>query len=197
MWKRLLLLLFAPAALMAQPPSGLSPEKFIVGGSAGIFRIAYDEFTNLYSGRSGLIYGGQALYRVYAPYFAVAKLSMFEKDGAVDSTGAGVHWQQRGINLGVRFISYRERRLVSYLGFGFVFFQIKEDGPASIFNDADRRRNATGLFLNGGLEYRFMSRGSVFLDLEVNSAGLKGKSGLQGNSVGGFSVALGLNVFIF
>jgi len=193
----LLLALLLPAMVGAQPLPGSSPEKFIIGGSSGIFRIAYDDFPGLYDGRAGFIYGGQALLKVFAPYFAVAKLNVFKKDGTIDSTGAAVNWRQRGISIGVRYVGYRERKLVSYLGFGFVFFNIKEDGAASLFGGQAGSRNATGLFLNGGLEYRFAPRASVFLDVEVSSAGLKGKSGFQGNSVGGFSIGLGVNAFIF
>ena len=192
----LLFVLFGSRLASAQPGSGLSPEKLIVGGSAGFFRISYDDFPELYDGRSGFVYGGQVLYKVFAPYFAVAKLYVFEKDGTIDSTGSAVNWRQRGINLGVRYVSYRERKLVSYFGFGFVFFNIKEDGPVSLFGGSGGTRDATGLFLGGGLEYRFTPRASVFLDIEVSSAGLKGKSGFQGNSVGGFSIGMGINLFV-
>lgn len=173
-----------------------SPEKLIAGGSAGIFRISYDAFSELYDGRAGFTYGGQVLYRVFPPYYAVAKLNMFEQDGEIDSTGNAIHWRQRGVNVGVRYINYRERKLVSYFGFGFVFYNIKEDGALSLFSSGDGSRNATGLFLDGGLEYRFAKRASVFFDVEVSSAGLKGKSGFQGNSVGGFSIGLGINLFV-
>jgi hypothetical protein len=190
------IVLLASRFAAAQPAPYLSPEKFIVGGSAGFFRISYDDFPALYDGRAGLNYGGQALLKIFAPYFAVAKLNFFEKDGTVDSTGDAVSWRQRGVNLGVRYISYRERKLVSYFGFGFVFFNINESGPASLFGDTGGTRTATGLFLGGGLEFRFVPRASVFMDVEVSSAGLKGKSGFQGNSVGGFSIGLGMNVFV-
>lgn len=173
-----------------------SPEKMIVGGGVGIFRISYDDFSELYDGRSGFTYGGQVLYKVFAPYYVVAKLNVFRKDGAVDSTGNEISWRQRGINFGVRYIGYRDRKLVSYFGFGFVFYNIKEEGALSLFNSGDVSRNATGLFLGGGLEYRFVKRASVFFDVEVSSAGLKGKSGFQGNSVGGFSIGLGMNLFV-
>jgi len=173
-----------------------SPEKVIVGGGVGVFRISYDDFSELYDGRSGFMYGGQVLYKVYAPYFLVAKLNIFEKSGVRDSTGNELNWRQRGINVGVRYVSYRDRKLVSYFGFGFVFYNIKEEGALSLFNAGDGSRNATGLFLGGGLEYRFVKRASVFFDVEVSSAGLKGKSGFQGNSVGGFSIGLGMNFFL-
>lgn len=197
MQKSLLLMLLVPLMASAQSFAPNGPEKLIVGGSGGIFRIAYDEFTNIYDGRTAFTYGGQALFKVFAPYFVVAQLNIFEKDGTIDSTGAAVNWRQRGINLGVRYVGYRERKLVSYFGFGFVFFNIKEDGPISLFGGSGGTRNATGLFLDGGLEYRFVPRASIFLDVQVSSAGLKGKSGFQGNSVGGFSIGLGVNAFIF
>jgi hypothetical protein len=173
------------------------PEKLIVGGGAGIFRISYDDFSELYNGRSGLAYNGQVLYKVLAPYYAVARIGVFGKDGHVDSTGSEISWRQRGISIGVRYISYRERKLVSYLGFGFVFYDIKEEGAVSLFGNTDGSRDATGLFLDGGLEYRFVQRASIFFDVEVSSAGIEGKSGFQGNSVGGFTIGMGMNFFIF
>lgn len=197
MQKWLVFVLSVPFIAAAQSFAPNAPERLVVGGSAGVFRIAYDDFTDVYDGRSGLAYGGQALLKVFAPYFVVAQLNIFEKDGTIDSTGAAINWRQRGINLGVRYVGYRERKLVSYFGFGFVFFNIKEDGPVSLFGGSGGTHNATGLFLDGGLEYRFVPRASVFLDVEVSSAGLKGKSGFQGNSVGGFSIGLGVNAFIF
>jgi len=192
-----LVLLFALCASPYAFGQGLdidSPEKVIAGGGVGIFRISYDDFSELYDGRAGLIYGGQVLYKIYAPYFLVGKLNIFEKSGGRDSTGAELSWRQRGINVGVRYVSYRDRKLVSYFGFGFVFYNIKEDGALSLFGAGSR--NATGLFLGGGLEYRFVKRASIFFDVEVSSAGLKGKSGFQGNSVGGFSIGMGMNAFI-
>lgn len=191
-----LVALSLPLAVSGQEPLSDGPEKLIVGGSAGIFRISYDDFPELYDGRSGFTYSGQALYKVFAPYYVVAQLNSFKKDGDLDSTGKAIQWRQRGINIGVRYISYRERKLVSYFGFGFVFYQIKEEGALSLFESGDDSRNATGLFLDGGLEYRFVQRASVFFDVEVSTAGLKGKSGFQGNSVGGFSVGLGMNLFV-
>ena len=173
-----------------------SPEKVIVGGGVGVFRISYDDFSELYDGRAGFTYGGQVLYKVYAPYFLVAKLNIFEKSGGRDSTGNELNWRQRGINLGVRYVSYRDRKLVSYFGFGFVFYNIKEEGAVSLLSAGAGSRNATGLFLGGGLEYRFVKRASIFFDVEVSSAGLKGKSGFQGNSVGGFSIGIGINLFV-
>ncbi len=194
---RILFFIFCASPVVYGQELGMeSPEKVIVGGGVGVFRISYDDFSELYDGRSGFTYGGQLLYRVYAPYFLVAKLNMFEKEGLLDSTGAKINWRQRGINLGVRYISYRDRKLVSYFGFGFVFYNIKEEGALSLFSAGDGNRNATGLFLDGGLEYRFVKRASLFFDLEVSSAGLKGKSGFQGNSVGGFSIGAGINLFV-
>jgi hypothetical protein len=195
-WVILFFAVGLPLAAFGQGLGVLSPEKLIVGGGAGVFRISYDDFSELYDGRSGFNYGGQALFRFFAPYYAVARLSVFKKDGGLDSTGSEISWRQRGINLGVRYISYRERKLVSYFGFGFVFYNIKEDGAASLFGTGDGSRNATGLFLDGGLEYRFVSRASIFFDVEISSAGIEGKSGFQGNSVGGFSMGLGVNMFV-
>lgn len=191
------LVLLMPFAAAAQPFAPNGPEKLIIGGRGGVFRIAYDDFTSIYDGRTGLAYGGHVLYKIRAPYFITGGISFFERDGKVASSGAGARWQQRGIHLGVRYVNYRERRLGSFFGFGFVFYDIDESGAASVFGGEPRRRNANGLFLDGGMEYRFARRLSVFLDVEVSSAGLKGKSGFQGNSVGGFSIGLGVNAFIF
>jgi len=194
---RWLLILLAPVAVSAQV-SLLSPEKLIVGGNVGVFRISFDDFSRLYEHRSGLSYGGQVLFKVFSPYYFKGKLTSFEKDAApqLQTAGPSGSWHQRGVNLGVRYVSYRERRLISYLGFGFVFIKIKEKGTTSVFGGVPKNRSATGLYLDGGLEYRFISRASLFLEIELSSAGLKGKSGFQGNSVGGMYLGVGMNVFV-
>jgi hypothetical protein len=173
-------------------------DRLIIGGSAGIFRISYDGFNRLYGGRSGLTLGAAAMAKVYAPYYAMLKYRQFEKDGTVnvDSASRSQQWKENWYNVGVRYHSFSERKVSSYFGFGFAFFNIEETGPFSIFGQKPGKRNASGFFLDGGFEYRFINRASFYFEIEVTSAGIKGKSGFEGSSVGGFLVGLGVNVFI-
>jgi hypothetical protein len=173
-------------------------DQLIVGGHASIFRISYDGFSRVYNERSGLTIGATGLIKIRPPYYAAVKYHQFEKDGlvVVDEFQQTQRWEEKWYNLGVRYVSYGERKVISYFGFGFAFFNINEIGPVSVFGREPGKHDASGFFLDGGLAYRFIKYASLDFELEVTSAGIEGKSGFEGSSVGGFLFSLGLNLFI-
>jgi hypothetical protein len=196
--KLALLVLILWTALASAQVSADRQDRLIIGGHAGIFRISYNNFDDLYDGRSGLTPGVSAMVRIYAPYYAMLKFHHFEKEAEVVANGSSLpqRWKENWFNIGMRYHAYNERRVTNYFGFGFAIFRINEAGPASLFGGQPRKRDASGFFLDGGLEYRFTNYASFYFELEVTSAGIEGKSGFEGSSVGGFWVGVGVNVFV-
>jgi hypothetical protein len=175
-------------------------DRLIIGGNAGRFRISYEGFSRIYDGRSGMAPGATVLVKIRPPYYVAVKYHQFEKAAEVIDNNTVVDtrkWEERWYNLGVRYVSYGERRMVNHVGFGFAFFKIDESGPGSVFGPQPGKRDASGFFLDAGLEYRFLKYLSIGVELEITSAGLEGKSGFEGSSVGGYLVSLGLNWFVF
>jgi hypothetical protein len=174
-------------------------DRLIVGGHVSVFRISYDDFPRLYENRSGLTFGATGLVKIRPPYYVAVKYHQFDKDGRViiDNVSQPLRWEENWYNVGLRYVSYGERRLINYLGFGFAFFKINETGPLSVFGQEPGKRNASGFFLDLGMEYRFVKYASLDFEIEITSAGIKGKSGFEGSSVGGLLFSLGLNLFAF
>jgi hypothetical protein len=176
-------------------------DRLIIGGQASVFRISYDNFSRVYDERSGLTLGAAGLLKIRPPFYAAVKYHRFEKEtslAAINGQSASPQkWEEQWINAGVRYVAYGERRVVNYLGFGFAFFNLNEIGPVSVFGDEPGKRSASGFFLDGGVEYRFVKFASVGFEIEITSAGIGGKSGFEGTSVGGYLLSLGLNLFVF
>ncbi len=170
-------------------------DRLIVGGHASVFRISYDGFSRIYGERSGLVLGATGLVKIRPPYYATVKYHQFDKETTVSINDVPLRqkWEENWYNLGVRYVSYGERRLVNHFGFGFAFFKINEIGPVSVFGRPPGKINASGFFLDGGMEYRFIKYASFAFEIEITSAGIQGKSGFEGSSVGGFLFSLGLN----
>lgn len=183
----------------AQNLSG-GPDRLILGGFTGVFRISYNGFDRIYDQRSGMTPGASALIKIRPPYYAAVKYHQFKKDADVVENNVVVdtqHWEEKWYTAGVRYVSYSERRLVNHFGFGFAFFKINETGPTSVFGRQPGKRNASGFFFDLGLEYRFLKYASLGVGLEVTSAGIGGTSGFEGSSVGGYLFNAGLNWFVF
>jgi hypothetical protein len=174
-------------------------DRLIVGGHASVFRISYDGFSRIYGERSGLVLGATGLVKIRPPYYATVKYHQFDKETNVTNNNVlqRQKWEESWYNLGVRYVSYGERRLVNHFGFGFAFFNINEIGPLSVFGRPPGKVNASGFFLDGGMEYRFIKYASLAFEIEITSAGIQGKSGFEGSSVGGFLFSLGLNLFVY
>jgi hypothetical protein len=194
----LICLLLWTATASAQRSRDDGRDRLIIGGNAGIFRVSYDGFTRVYDERSGVTLGATGLLKIRAPYYAAVKFRHFEKDGTVvvDEVSQPQSWKENWLTAGVRYLSYGERKVTSYFGFGFAFFKIKETGTVSVFGRETGKRDASGFFLDGGLEYRFSKYASLNFEIEVTSAGIEGKSGFEGSSVGGFLFSLGANLFV-
>ncbi len=183
----------------AQSFSG-GPDRLIIGGHTGIFRISYNGFDRIYDKRSGMTPGASALLKIRPPYYAAVKYHQFKRDANVVENNVVVdtqHWDEKWYTVGVRYVSYGERRMVNHFGFGFAFFKINETGPVSVFGRQPGKRDASGFFLDAGLEYRFLKYVSLGVGFEITSAGIGGTSGFEGSSVGGYHFSLGLNWFVF
>lgn len=195
----LICLLLWTATASAQRYSDEGRDRLIIGGNAGIFRVSYDGFTRIYDKRSGVTLGGTGLLKIRVPYYLAVKYRHFEKDGSVVVNGVSQpqNWKENWYTAGVRYLAYGERKVISYFGFGFAFFNIKETGTMSVFVGREpAKRNASGFFLDGGLEYRFSKYASLDFEIEVTSAGLEGKSGFEGSSVGGYLFSIGVKLFL-
>ncbi len=194
----LLCLLLWTATASAQRYTGDGKDRLIIGGDAGIFRVSYDGFTRVYDKRSGATLGGTGLLKIRVPYYLAVKYRHFEKEGSVVVNNASEpqSWKENWYTAGVRYLSYGDRKLISYFGFGFAFFNIKEAGTVSVFGRDLGKRSASGFFLDGGLEYRFSKYASLNFEIEVTSAGLEGKSGFEGSSVGGYLFSVGAKLFV-
>jgi opacity protein-like surface antigen len=195
----LICLLLWTATASAQRYSDDGRDRLIIGGNAGIFRISFNDFTRVYDKRSGITLGGTGLLKIRVPYYLAVKYRHFEKDGSVDvdNVSQPQSWKENWYTAGVRYLSYGERKVISYFGFGFAFFNIKETGTVSVFGrEPGKKRNASGFFLDGGLEYRFSKYASLDFEIEVTSAGLEGKSGFEGSSVGGYLFSIGAKLFV-
>jgi hypothetical protein len=192
----LICLLLWTATASAQRYGDEGRDRLIIGGNAGIFRISYNDFTQVYDKRSGLTLGGTGLLRIRVPYYLAVKYRHFEKNGSVAAQPQ--NWKENWYTAGVRYLAYGERKVISYFGFGFAFFNIKETGTTSVFvGRAPGKHSASGFFLDGGLEYRFSKFASLDFEIEVTSAGLEGKSGFEGSSVGGYLFSVGTKLFVF
>ena len=196
----LICLLLWTAMASAQGYRDDGRDRLIIGGNVGIFRISFNDFTEVYDKRSGLTLGGTGLLKIRVPYYLAVKYRHFEKDGSavVNNVSQPQNWKENWYTAGVRYLSYGERKVISYFGFGFAFFKIKETGTASVFAGRNPgRHSASGFFLDGGLEYRFSKFASLDFEIEVTSAGLEGKSGFEGSSVGGYLFSVGTKLFVF
>jgi hypothetical protein len=196
----LICLLLWTATASAQRYADDGNDRLIIGGNAGIFRVSYDGFTQVYDKRSGVTLGGTGLLKIRVPYYLAVKYRHFEKDGSVDVGNVlqPQNWKENWYTVGVRYLSYGERKVISYFGFGLAFFKLEETGTISIFAGREPgKRSASGFFLDGGLEYRFSKYASLDFEIEVTSAGLEGKSGFEGSSVGGYLFSLGAKLFVF
>jgi len=183
----------------AQNYSG-GPDRLIIGGHTGVFRISYNGFDRIYDKRSGMALGASALVKIRPPYYAAIKYHQFKRDANVVENGIVVdtqHWKEEWYTVGACYVSYGERRLVNHFGFGLAFFKINETGPVSVFGRQPGKRNASGFFFDLGLEYRFLKYVSLGAGFELTSAGIGGTSGFEGSSVGGYLFSAGLNWFVF
>ncbi len=188
----------------AQPLDLHKPDKLSIGAAAGFFRISYDDFVEYYKGRSGFAWGVHASYRVATPYNVVLKYRTYNRTAEYlsGSESVNLEWRENWINVGVRYMGTDREHITSFFSFGFSFFDISERGGISVFGgsvaeNGEKKTSAGGFFIDLGLNYPLSRRLAIIFDFEITSAGVKGKSGFEGSSVGGFFFGLGIAGFLF
>lgn len=193
----LLMLGLASSAAAQGFDDGVS--RFVLGGGGGLFRINHDDFSPVYDSRTGFIPGGHALIKIKAPYNIVVKYRRFDKENLriLNDDQLLLKWEQRFVNVGLRYVSYSERRFTQFFGFGVSLMNIKESGPLAVASPNGGAREATGFYLELGVDYRFIQHAALFLEIEISSAGVEGKSAFEGTSVGGYYIGTGLQAFLF
>ena len=176
--------------------------RLMLGGSVGNFRVSYEDFKKIFGDRSGGSNGDFASFLISVPYNVIVKYREFKKTGTYSSqnTDYSLDWNQRIINVGLRYFRPGKRGFSNHLGFGFSFMKIEENGDYSLFSSENRgpqKNNAGGFFLDFGLHYGLNRYVDIFTELELSSAGIEGKSGFEGNSVGGYYFSVGLAILPF
>ena len=197
-WMVLLVLTFATTCFSQE--YFLQP-KISVGGSAGFFRISYDNYSSLYSSRWSEPYGGYISIKIPVGGFSLlGKYKQFEKDGKSVASGTNMtraNWQESWYNIGIRTYSGSFRRTSSFYGFGVAFFNIKENAQAALLlnpEDSNESKSGNGFFLEAGVQRRFNRRMSMFFEFEATSGGIGGKTVLEGQSIGGLFFGLGISL---
>ncbi|MCA9732286.1 MAG: hypothetical protein H6696_11615 [Deferribacteres bacterium] len=176
--------------------------RLMLGGSTGTFRISYEDFKDIYGDRSGNSVGGFASFLISVPYNVIVKYRTFNKSGSYETETAtyNLDWEQRFINFGLRYFRPGKKGFSNHFGFGFSIIDIEEKGDYSIFdsqNKAPKSNNAGGFFLDFGIHYGFNRYIDTFAEMEISSAGIEGKSGFEGSSVGGYYFSVGVAVSPF
>ena len=175
--------------------SFLRIPRVIVGASAGYFRVSLDNYTRYYDSRWDVYYSGQANVRVYRMNYLTVQYARFRKTNQVESAGEA-EWNERFINVGVRWYNEGRKRWRYYAGFGFTFINVKEQAGFSLLspsNPNDVSSNASGFFLEIGGDYIVLPHVALNLEIQVSSAGEGGTPGFAGSSLGGYAFLTGLN----
>jgi hypothetical protein len=178
----------------------------LCGASMGFFRISLDHFENVYADRWGPIYNGHAGFRFYKGYYLLTKYQYFSqagKEGLHPETGLNLKnakWNEQVLNVGLRIHPPVIRRASSYYGFGVVFYHIDEKPGLSVFTNKFSKPESgwgNGFYLDVGMEYFVYQQIAAFVEIEVSSGGLHGKTGFEAFSVGGFKFVAGINLYPF
>lgn len=173
----------------------LKIPRIIFGGSAGYYRASLDNYTRYYDSRWDLYYGGQASVRVYRMNYLTFQYARFNKTEEISPTEAA-EWNERFINVGVRWYNEGRKRWRYYAGFGFTFVNVKEKTGFSLLtpqNPNDVSTNGSGFFLELGGDYMLFPQVGLNLEIEASSAGDGGTPGFVGSSLGGYAFLAGLN----
>ena len=169
--------------------------RVIFGGSAGYYRASLDNYTRYYDSRWDIYYSGQTSIRVYRMNYLTLQYARFKKTNKVGSISEA-EWNERFINVGVRWYNEGRRRWRYYAGFGFAFINIKEKTGFSLLdtnNPNDVSTNGSGFFLEIGGDYIILPQVALNLELEASSAGEGGTPGFVGSSLGGYAFLAGLS----
>ena len=169
--------------------------RVIFGGSTGYYRASLDNYTRYYDSRWDFYYSGQTSIRLYRMNYLTLQYARFQKTGDVGSIGKA-EWNERFINVGVRWYGEGRKRWRYYAGFGFTFINIEEKPGFSLLDPNspnDVSTNASGFFLEIGGDYIILPYVALNLEIEVSSAGQGGTPGFAGSSLGGYAFLAGFN----
>ena len=170
----------------------------VIGGSVGFYRVSFDNFTDIYDSRWDHYYSSHASIRVYHSNYATIQYSRFQKTKNVDTPelSGEAAWDQRFINIGVRWYSDAQRKWRFYSGFGFSFVNVTEKAGLSVLEPAstkDVSSDGSGFYLEIGADYIIIPHVGLNIEVEISSAGEGGTPGFMGSSLGGYAFLTGLN----
>jgi len=191
----LILLFFAEAESQW---SRHNPPHAVIGGSAGFYRVSFENFTDIYDSRWDYDYSSQVSVRVYRGNYATFQYSRFQKTKKVNTQelSGEAEWDQRFINIGIRWYSDAQKRWRFYSGFGFSFVSVTEKAGFSVLEPESTKDVAThgsGFYLEIGADYIIIPHVGLNIELEISSAGEGGTPGFMGSSLGGYAFLTGLN----
>lgn len=175
--------------------------RLIAGGSAGFFRASLENFPDIYDGRWGGYYAGQANVRVYKSNYLSLQYGKFRKSATIDGNGASrrAEWDERMLNVGVRWYAEPYRQWRFFSGFGFNFVQVHENAHLSLLKPSSAKdvlNDGRGFYLEIGTDFVLLPNFGLELELEVSSASKGGAPGFMGSSLGGYLLAAGLNFYL-
>lgn len=206
----IVLLFFLPLAVFAQWDSyEYNPQvqpRMMLGGDIAMFRISLSDFEDVYTNRWGESLGAFVGVRAFGAHYITFKYGMFQKDGRTGLhpvTGQNLQdarWNEQWYKLGLRIHPPVEQKWGSYYGFGIAAYDVEETEGLSVF---DQRQNneqselGTGFYLEVGVDYFVFEKMALFFDIEIASGGVRGKSGFEAMSVGGWRFAGGVSFWPF
>lgn len=205
----LYLILSLPLTLRAQWYEDLKPAaqpRLMVGGDFSAFRISLREFEDMYSSRWGAGLGGFIGIRAFAVHYITFKYGAFNKSGrkGVESDSnidfSNARWREQWYKIGLRIHPLPTGKWGSYYGFGISFYDIKETEGLSIFTLKDKegsREIGSGFYLDAGIDYFMRPEVALFFDVEIASGGVRGRTGFEAMSIGGWRFAGGISFWPF
>ena len=180
--------------------------EILLGGDFGLFRISLDQFEDIYTNRWGTSYGGFAGIRVFKGYYLMGKYGQFEKSGKQgthvesDLDLKDANWRESWYQVGLRVHPPIVKKLNSYYGFGLSFFNVEEVDSLSAFNnqnETNQNETGSGFYMELGLEYFPTEKLAAFFQFEISSGGIRGKTGFEAMSVGGYRLTTGISFWPF
>ncbi len=196
-----ILFLAAPIRAAAQVYSDWKPSqppRILLGGDYAAFRISLKSFEQVYDGRWGTHFGAFGGLRVYGIYYLAVKYGSFHQEGREKASAD--RWQEQWYKVGVRIRPIPEGRWGSYYGFGPALFRLEETATRSAFSLGEKgvgRRTGSGFYMEAAVDYHIRPEAAVYLEAEVASGGIRGRTGFEAMSIGGWRFAAGLSVQLF
>ena len=136
----------------------------------------------------------------------MAKFRCFEKSGK-----SGLHpvtgldledalWHEHWYTIGLRVQPTITSQRSTYYGFGLAFYDVDETAQLSLFESNNTQPSdelGSGFYLELGFQYFLIQKAALFFEVEIASGGIRGRSGFETLSIGGFRYALGVTLFPF